>query len=99
MNTRDNNGNQLSLQELQQRKHALETKRNKCIGFFSVLIFVPIALEYILDHFMAEDTVTRLMGIMFILLLPFMGYFVVKITKWTWGINDVEREIKKVEKQ
>ena len=26
-----------------------------------------------------------------------MGYFVVKITKWTWDINDVEREIKKVE--
>ena len=99
MNTIDNNSSQLSLQELQQRKHALETKRNKWIGILLAIIIVPIALEFILENFLAEDTVTRLIGITYMFLLLFMGYLVVKFTKLTWAINDVDREIKKVEKQ
>ena len=99
MNTIDNNSSQLSLQELQQRKHALETKRNKWIGILLAIIIVPIALEFILENFLAEDTVTRLIGITYMFLLLFMGYLVVKFTKLTWAINDVEREIKKVKKQ
>ena len=99
MNTIDNNSSQLSLQELQQRKHALETKRDKWIGILLAIIFVPFALEFILENFLAEDAVTRLIGITYIFLLLFMGYFVVKYTKLIWAINDVEREIKKVEKQ
>ena len=99
MNTIDNNSSQLSLQELQQRKHALETKRNKWIGILLAIIIVPIALEFILENFLAEDSVTRLVGITYMFLLLFMGYLVVKFTKLTWAINDVDREIKKVEKQ
>ena len=99
MNTIDNNSSQLSLQELQQRKHALETKRNEWIGILLAIIIVPIALEFILENFLAEDTVTRLIGITYIFLLLFIGYLVVKFTKLTWAINDVDREIKKVEKQ
>ena len=99
MNTIDNNSNQLSLQELQQRKHALETKRNKWIGILFAIILVPFALEFILENFLAEDTVTRLIGITYMFLLLFMGYLVVKFTKLAWAINDVDREIKKVEKQ
>ncbi len=99
MNTIDNNSSQLSLQELQQRKHALETKRDKWIGILLAIIFVPFALEFILENFLAEDAVTRLIGITYIFLLLFMGYLVVKFTKLTWAINDVDREIKKVKKQ
>ena len=99
MNTIDNNSSQLSLQELQQRKHALETKRDKWIGILLAIIFVPFALEFILENFLAEDAVTRLIGITYIFLLLFMGYFVVKYTKLIWAINDIDREIKKVEKQ
>ena len=99
MNTTDNNSNRLSLQELRQRKHALEGDRNKWTGIIVALIVVPFALEYVLEHFLAEDTVTRLIGITYIVLLLFMGYLAVKITKWTWAINDAEREIKKAENQ
>lgn len=99
MNTTDNNSNQLSLQELHQRKKAIETKRYRWTWIISALIIVPFALEFILDYFLAEDTVTRLIGITYIFFLLFFGYYVVKVTKWTWAINDVEREIKKVEKQ
>lgn len=99
MNTTDNNSNPLSLQELQQRKHALETQRNKWTGTLIVLISAIYAIEYILEQFLTEDAVTRIMGILLMIWLLFMGYFAVKITKWTWGINDLEREIKKVEKQ
>ena len=63
MNTTDNNSNQHGLEELRQRKQALESKRNKWTGIILVIIFVPFALEYILDYFLAEDTVTRLIGI------------------------------------
>lgn len=97
MNTTDNNSSPLSLQELQQRKHTLERKRNKWTGILLASLIVPFALEYILGHFLAEDALTRLIGISYLLLLLFMGYFVVKVTKWTWAINDVAREIKKVE--
>lgn len=99
MNTTDNNSNQLSLQELQQRKHAIETQRNKWTGTLIVLISAIYAIEYILEQFLTEDAVTRILGILLMIWLLFMGYFAVKITKWTWGINDLEREIKKVEKQ
>ena len=99
MNTTDNHSNPLSLQELQQRKHALETQRNKWTGTLIVLISAIYAIEYILEQFLTEDAVTRIMGILLMIWLLFMGYFAVKITKWTWGINDLEREIKKVEKQ
>ena len=99
MNTIDNNSSQLSLQELQQRKHALETKRDKWIGILLAIIFVPFALEFILENFLAEDAVTRLIGITYIFLLLFFFFFVVKYTKLIWAINDIDREIKKVEKQ
>lgn len=99
MNTTDNHSNPLSLQELQQQKHALETQRNKWTGTLIVLISAIYAIEYILEQFLTEDAVTRIMGILLMIWLLFMGYFAVKITKWTWGINDLEREIKKVEKQ
>ena len=95
----DNNSNQLSLQELRQRKHDLEWQRNKWTGIMVAIIMVPLALEHILEHFLAEDTVTRIIGITYIFLIPFLGYLAVKFTKWTWGINDAEREIKKAEKQ
>ena len=99
MNTTDNNSHPLSLQEFQQQKHALETQRNKWTGTLIVLISAIYAIEYILEQFLTEDAVTRIMGILLMIWLLFMGYFAVKITKWTWGINDLEREIKKVEKQ
>lgn len=99
MNTTDNNSHPLSLQEFQQQKHALETQRNKWTGTLIVFISAIYAIEYILEQFLTEDAVTRIMGILLMIWLLFMGYFAVKITKWTWGINDLEREIKKVEKQ
>lgn len=99
MNTTDNNSNQLSLQELQQRKLALETQRNKWTGILLALLIVPFAMEHILDQFFTEGTVTKIIVILFIISLLFLGYLVVKVIKCTWGINDLEREIKKVGKQ
>ena len=99
MNTTDNNINKLSLQELHQRKHALEAKRNKWTGILIAILIFPVAMEHILDHFFTEDAVTRIIGILFMILLLFLGYLAVKITKWTWAVNDLEREIKKVEKR
>lgn len=98
MNTTDNHSNPLSLQELQQRKHALETQRNKWTGTLIVLISAIYAIEYILEQFLTEDAVTRIIGILLMIWLLFMGYFAVKITKWTWAVNDLDREIKKIDK-
>lgn len=98
MNTTDSNSNKLNLQDLHQRKNVLEMKRIKWTGILIALLFVPLAVESFLDHFLTEDAVTRIMVILFIFTLLFLGYFAVKITKWTWAVNDVEREIKKVEK-
>lgn len=98
MNTTDNNSNPLSLQELQQRKHALEKKRIKWTGTLIILISAIYATEYILEQFLTEDAVTRIMGILLIIWLLYMGYFAVKIIKWTWAVNDLDREIKKVDK-
>ena len=99
MNTTENNNNPSSLQEHLQRKHALEAKRNKWTGMMIALLFVPLVIQALLEHYLPEDTITRLIGIMYLCLLLFEGYFIVKVTKWTWAINDVEREIKKIEKQ
>lgn len=100
MNTTDSNSNsnQQSLQELQQRKQAIKRKRKKWTDIFFALLFGPFVLGYILSYFLTEDTVTRTMGILFMILFLFTGYYVVKTTKWTWAINDIDREIKNVDK-
>ncbi len=99
MNTTDNNSNKHSLQELKQRKRALELKRIKWNRTLIAILSVLVAVVLFSDLFLTGDVKTRFGGVLSIIYIPFLGYVAVKATKWNWAVNDVDREIKKIEEQ
>jgi len=101
MDTTKNNDKLQKLQMLKQEKQALEKKLNKVdIWVFPITIIV-IGLGLLVNVFdiMSVDIATWIIGVLLIISLPYMGYSIVKMFKLRWAIDDIEREIKRIEKQ
>ena len=101
MDTTENNDKLQKLQMLKQEKQALEKKLNKVdIWVFPITIIV-IGLGLLVNVFdiMSVDIATWIIGVLLIISLPYMGYSIVKMFKLRWAIDDIEREIKRIEKQ
>lgn len=101
MDTTENNDKLQKLQMLKQEKQALEKKLNKVdIWVFPVSIIV-VGLGLLVNVFdiMSVDIATWIIGVLLIISLPYMGYSIVKMFKLRWAIDDIEREIKRIEKQ
>ncbi len=101
MDTTENNDKLQKLQMLKQEKQALEKKLNKVdIWVFPITIIV-IGFGLLVNVFdiMSVDIATWIIGVLLIISLPYMGYSIVKMFKLRWAIDDIEREIKRIEKQ
>ena len=101
MDTTENNDKLQKLQMLKEEKQALEKKLNKVdIWVFPITIIV-IGLGLLVNVFdiMSVDIATWIIGVLLIISLPYMGYSIVKMFKLRWTIDDIEREIKRIEKQ
>lgn len=101
MDTTENNDKLQKLQMLKQEKQALEKKLNKVdIWVFPITIIV-VGLGLLVNVFdiMSVDIATWIIGVLLIISLPYMGYSIVKMFKLRWAIDDIEREIKRIEKQ
>ena len=101
MDTTENNDKLQKLQMLKQEKQALEKKLNKVdIWVFPITIIV-VGLGLLVNVFdiMSVDIATWIIGVLLIIFLPYMGYSIVKMFKLRWAIDDIEREIKRIEKQ
>ena len=101
MDTTENNDKLQKLQMLKEEKQALEKKLNKVdIWVFPITIIV-VGLGLLVNVFdiMSVDIATWIIGVLLIISLPYMGYSIVKMFKLRWTIDDIEREIKRIEKQ
>ncbi len=101
MDTTENNDKLQKLQMLKQEKQALEKKLNKVdIWVFPITVIV-VGLGLLVNVFdiMSVDIATWIIGVLLIISLPYMGYSIVKMFKLRWAIDDIEREIKRIEKQ
>ena len=95
METTENND---KLQKLNQEKQTLEKKLRKMDNWVYPLSFIITIMVFNLSDIMGEVTANRIFVVLIIISLPFFGYFVVKDVKLRWKIDDIEREIKRIEK-
>ncbi len=98
MDTTENTDKLQKLQMLNQEKQALEKKLSKADIWTYPLRFIFLVVIFILPGIMSEVTANRIFGALIIILLPFFRYSVVKDVKLRWSIDDIEREIKRIEK-
>lgn len=97
MDTTENNDKLQKLQMLNQEKQALEKKLSKMNLWIYPLRLIILIVVFNLFGF-SEVTANRIFVALIIILLPFWGYCVVKDVKLTWSIDDIKREIKRIEK-
>ena len=95
MDTTENNDKLQKLLMLNQEKQALEKKLSKMNFWIYPLRFIFLIVVFNLFDF-SEVTANRIFVALIIILLPFLGYCIVKDVKMTWSINDIEREIIKI---
>jgi hypothetical protein len=94
MDTTENTDKLKKLQMLNQEKQALEKKLSKA----DIWTYPLVLIFLVLPDIISEVTANRIFGALIIILLPFFGYSVVKDVKLRWSIDDIEREIKRIEK-
>ena len=98
MDTTENTDKLKKLQMLNQEKQALEKKLSKVNIWTYPLRLIFLIVIFILPDIMSVVTANQIFGALIIILLPFFGYSVVKDVKLRWSIDDIEREIKRMEK-
>ena len=91
MDTTENNDKLQKLQMLNQEKQVLEKK----LSMVDIWVY-PLRLIIVLVFvFAALNTMIIIYGVILIISLP----FIVKEVKLRWAIDDIEREIKRIDKQ
>ena len=98
MDSTENTDKLKKLQMLNQEKQALEKKLSKVNIWTYPLRLIFLIVIFILPDIMSVVTANQIFGALIIILLPFFGYSVVKDVKLRWSIDDIEREIKRMEK-
>lgn len=98
MDTTENTDKLKKLQMLNQEKQALEKKLSKVNIWTYPLRLIFLIVIFILPDIMSVVTANQIFVALIIILLPFFGYSVVKDVKLRWSIDDIEREIKRMEK-
>ena len=96
MDTTENNDKLQKLQMLKQEKQVLEKK----LSMVDIWAYpLRLIIFFYVFNIISSVIVNRIFGVILIISIPFVGYSVVKDVKLRWAIDDIEREIKRIEKQ